>query len=325
MGAKFSKSSKGEKKWEDMKVNGKSLPENFDKTSTLPASFRRRDEEVVMTGTLPRNLNRNQSFSKRFRKSCKNWAAQRGLIDPCKADNQTETQSQVPTKPSSVVLAQEECKDKITDVAQELPEVVITKAQSLDMLVESNSIPKTSSNEDSTKPEKEIVSEGEALSNSGKAEIVIEASSQDTEASDVEQTKDSAAIKTSESNSEEIITNAENKNVEIAEVKYDPKPLDETKEKEDKIDTNDVVKETEPVVTKTNESETDKEEKVSITEEVKDPCNVAMLQICKLAMLHCCNVVMLECCKLAMLQSCQVAKLYCCNVEMLQSSIIVLY
>jgi len=278
MGAKFSKSSKGEKKWEDMKVNGKSLPENFDKTSTLPASFRRRDEEVVMTGTLPRNLNRNQSFSKRFRKSCKNWAAQRGLIDPCKADNQTETQSQVPTKPSSVVLAQEECKDKITDVAQELPEVVITKAQSLDMLVESNSIPKTSSNDDSTKPEKEIVSEGEALSNSGKAEIVIEASSQDTEASDVEPTKDSAAIKTSESNSEEIITNAENKNVEIAEVKYDPKPLDETKEKEDKIDTNDVVKETEPVVTKTNESETDKEEKVSITEEVKDPCNVPSIE-----------------------------------------------
>merc|ERR1719431_2550012 len=78
-----------------MKVNGKSLPENFDKTSTLPASFRRRDEEVVMTGTLPRNLNRNQSFSKRFRKSCKNWAAQRGLIDPCKADNQTETKALV--------------------------------------------------------------------------------------------------------------------------------------------------------------------------------------------------------------------------------------
>merc|ERR1712115_316611 len=148
-GAKFSKSSKGEKKWDDMKVNGKSLPENFDKTSTLPASFRRRDEEVVMTGTLPRNLNRNQSFSKRFRKSCKNWAAQRGLIDPCKV-NQTETQSQVPTKPSSVVLAQEECKDEITDVAQELPEVVITKAQSLDMLVESNSLPK----EESITPDK---------------------------------------------------------------------------------------------------------------------------------------------------------------------------
>merc|ERR1712142_125141 len=108
----------------------------------------------------------------RFRKSCKNWAAQRGLIDPCKA-KQTETQSQVPTKPSSVVLAQEECKDKITDVASDVPEVVITKAQSLDMLVESNSLPK----EESTTLDKKAVNEVEALSNSGKAEIVIEASS----------------------------------------------------------------------------------------------------------------------------------------------------
>ena len=113
--------------------------------------------------------------------------------------------------------------------------------------------------------------------------------------------------------------------VTLSSQKYDPKTLDETKEKEDKTDTNDVVKETEPVVTEADECEADQEKKVSITEEVKDPCNVAMLQICKLAMLHCCNVVMLECCKLAMLQSCQVAKLYCCNVEMLQSSIIALY
>eukprot|EP00092_Neocalanus_flemingeri_P004055 GFUD01004365.1.p1 GENE.GFUD01004365.1~~GFUD01004365.1.p1 ORF type:complete len:1033 (-),score=421.72 GFUD01004365.1:250-3348(-) len=168
MGAKFSKSSKGEKKWDDMKVNGKTLPENFDKTSTLPASFRRRDEEVVLTGTLPRNLNRNQSFSKRFRKSCKNWAAQRGLIDPCKS-KETETQSQVPTKPSSVVLAQEECKDKITDV-QELPEVVITRAQSLDMLIETNV-----ATEDSVKTDPEAICEVEALATSAKAEIVTEA------------------------------------------------------------------------------------------------------------------------------------------------------
>merc|ERR1740128_821235 len=101
-----------------------------------------------MTGTLPRNLNRNQSFSKRFRKSCKNWAAQKGLIDPCKA-TQNETQSQVPTKPSSVVLAQEECKDKINDV-QELPEVIITKAQSLDALVEKHAV-QIESAEDSVK------------------------------------------------------------------------------------------------------------------------------------------------------------------------------
>jgi len=277
MGAKFSKSSKGEKKWDDMKVNGKSLPENFDKTSTLPASFRRRDEEVVMTGTLPRNLNRNQSFSKRFRKSCKNWAAQRGLIDPCKADNQTETQSQVPTKPSSVVLAQEECKDKITDVAQELPEVVITKAQSLDMLVESNSIPTPSSNDDSTKPEEEIVSEITALSNSGKAEIVIEASSQEIEGSDIEPTKDSASTKTSESKSEEII-NAANTNVEIAEVKCESSPLNETKGNEDQIDPRDMVKETAPAVTETNENETDKDEKETTAGEVTDPTDVPSME-----------------------------------------------
>jgi len=273
MGAKFSKSSKGEKKWDDMKVNGKSLPENFDKTSTLPASFRRRDEEVVMTGTLPRNLNRNQSFSKRFRKSCKNWAAQRGLIDPCKADNQTETQSQVPTKPSSVVLAQEECKDKITDVAQELPEVVITKAQSLDMLVESNSIPTPSSNDDSTKPEKEIVSEIEALSNSGKAEIVIEATSQEIEGSDIEPTQDSA----SESKSEEII-NAANTNVEIAEVKCESSPLNGTKGNEDQIDPNDMVKETDHVVKETDENETDNNEKETTAGEMTDPTDVPTIE-----------------------------------------------
>eukprot|EP00090_Calanus_glacialis_P019432 TRINITY_DN2985_c0_g1_i1.p1 TRINITY_DN2985_c0_g1~~TRINITY_DN2985_c0_g1_i1.p1 ORF type:complete len:950 (-),score=328.83 TRINITY_DN2985_c0_g1_i1:224-3004(-) len=185
MGAKFSKSSKGEKKWDEMKVNGKSLPANFDKTSTLPASFRRRDEEVVLTGTLPRNLNRNQSFSKRFRKSCKNWAAQKGLIDPCKAE-QTETQSQVPTKPSSVVLAQEECTDKITDVAQDLPQVVITRAQSLDMLVESNAIQmEASSNDDSIETGQEAKCEVEALANSAEAEIVIEASSKDIDKSDI--------------------------------------------------------------------------------------------------------------------------------------------
>jgi len=173
MGSKFSKSSKGEKKWDDLKVNGKSLPENFDKTSTLPASFRRRDEEVVMTGTLPRNLSRNQSFSKRFRKSCKNWAAQKGLIDPCKAE-ETETQSQVPTKPSSVVLAQEECKDKINDV-QELPEVVITKAQSLDALVEKHDVQMESeSAEDSVKADPEAKCENEALPTSAEAEIEIE-------------------------------------------------------------------------------------------------------------------------------------------------------
>ena len=122
----------------------------------------------------------------------------------------------------------------------------------------------TKENYDDDISEKEIVIEGEALSNSGKAEIVIKASSQDTEENDGDPTKYSAAIKTSESNSEEIITNDKNKNVEIAESKYDPKPLDETREKGDKIDNKNVVKETEPVVTEANgkESETTEEDKV---------------------------------------------------------------
>merc|ERR1712106_939828 len=143
------------------------------------------EEEVVMTGTLPRSLNRNQSFRKRFRKSCKNWAAQRGLIDPCKA-KQTETQSQVPTKPSSVALAQEECKDKITDVVQELPEVVITKATSLDMLVERNVVQvEASSAEEAVETDPEAKSEVEALATSGKAEIVIETPFQEIDKSEL--------------------------------------------------------------------------------------------------------------------------------------------
>jgi len=233
MGSKFSKSSKAEKKWDELKVNGKALPENFDKTSTLPASFRRRDEEVIMTGTLPRNLNRNQSFSKRFRKSCKNWAAQRGLIDPCKA-KQTETQSQVPTKPSSVVLAQEECKDKITDVAQEVPEVVITKAQSLDMLVEKNTMPlETPSIEDSVNTDSVAKCENEALATSAEAEIVIETPLKESDGSDLikdcftshpEPTNNEELIKMEAEKSAEIIIEAEDIQGEQVEVEKEKTP-----------------------------------------------------------------------------------------------------
>jgi len=233
MGSKFSKSSKAEKKWDELKVNGKALPENFDKTSTLPASFRRRDEEVIMTGTLPRNLNRNQSFSKRFRKSCKNWAAQRGLIDPCKA-KQTETQSQVPTKPSSVVLAQEECKDKITDVAQEVPEVVITKAQSLDMLVEKNTMPlETPSIEDSVNTDSVAKCENEALATSAEAEIVIETPLKESDGSDLikdcftshpEPTNNEELIKMEAEKSADIIIEAEDIQGEQVEVEKEKTP-----------------------------------------------------------------------------------------------------
>jgi len=122
MGSKFSKSSKDkdkeEKKWNDFKVKAK-LPERLDKYSTLPASFRRRPaqppKEEEKTGTLPRNLNRNESFSKRWRKSIKSWASQKGLAEVSRAGrNEIEPKSEESTKPSSVILDIE----KVADVGQ---------------------------------------------------------------------------------------------------------------------------------------------------------------------------------------------------------------
>lgn len=67
MGTKFSKTVKGEKS-PDGVVDESS--DTFDKTSTLPATFKKKDEEVNKAGTLPRGgLDRSTSFSKRFRKS----------------------------------------------------------------------------------------------------------------------------------------------------------------------------------------------------------------------------------------------------------------
>ena len=92
MGTKLSKSNKGGK-GEEFLQNGKTLPDNFGQTSTLPASFRKKGQNVnraEWTNSLPRNsgttkgpakpLDRSASFSKRFRKSCRNWAAQKGLV-----------------------------------------------------------------------------------------------------------------------------------------------------------------------------------------------------------------------------------------------------
>jgi len=67
MGAKFSKAGKGDK-CNDGVVDESS--DTFDKTSTLPATFKKKDEEANKAGTLPRGgLDRSTSFSKRFRKS----------------------------------------------------------------------------------------------------------------------------------------------------------------------------------------------------------------------------------------------------------------
>ena len=101
-------------KWEEVKLEGRS------KYSTLPASFRRKtaatdndmnEDGSAKMGTLPRNLHRNPSFSKRVRKSIRSWASQKGLIEP----KEKVAQSEESTKPSSVVLASSE-EDKVVDV-----------------------------------------------------------------------------------------------------------------------------------------------------------------------------------------------------------------
>ena len=65
--------------------------DTFNKTSTLPATFRAKDDDVTKTGTLPREgvaLDRNTSFSKRFRKSVSK------LISPSKKDEKPEVQKE---------------------------------------------------------------------------------------------------------------------------------------------------------------------------------------------------------------------------------------
>merc|ERR1712108_24315 len=84
----------------------------FDKTATLPASFRKRNvnQEPMTSPTSPRGpgLNRNASFSKRFRKSCRNWAVQKGIVDPKKkeeaaeGEQKEETATTVEAKPAPV-------------------------------------------------------------------------------------------------------------------------------------------------------------------------------------------------------------------------------
>jgi len=115
MGAKFSKGGKVKQNGTDAALD-ESL-DTFNKTSTLPASFRKKDAEITMSGTLPRSgvdLNRSTSFSKRFRKSITKLAGQKEV-----SENEIASESQVPTEPSSVVLGTGECQDKLKDVIEE--------------------------------------------------------------------------------------------------------------------------------------------------------------------------------------------------------------
>merc|ERR1712198_218354 len=87
MGAKQSKQNRSDNinQSQDISEFG-----NNGNTSTLPASFRRKGKVVSPTGSLPRNAGSQKferstgaggsSIGKKFRKSCKNWAVQKGLV-----------------------------------------------------------------------------------------------------------------------------------------------------------------------------------------------------------------------------------------------------
>jgi len=91
MGAKQSKG--GKVKQNGTETGGDEGLETFDKTSTLPATFKSKDEEMTKCGTLPREgvaLDRNTSFSKRFRKSVSKLVGHKGKQEGCTDSPKTE-------------------------------------------------------------------------------------------------------------------------------------------------------------------------------------------------------------------------------------------
>ena len=99
MGNKLTKSTDNQQ--DQLQINGQEFPESLSKTSTLPASFRRKTH-ISKTGSLPRNsggldktFDRNTSFGQRFRKSCRNWARQKGLVSSNKENGKAPTESKI--------------------------------------------------------------------------------------------------------------------------------------------------------------------------------------------------------------------------------------
>jgi len=91
MGAKQSKG--GKVKQNGTETAGDEALDTFDKTSTLPASFKAKDDEMTKCETLPREgvaLDRNTSFSKRFRKSVSKLVGHKGKQDGCTDSPKTD-------------------------------------------------------------------------------------------------------------------------------------------------------------------------------------------------------------------------------------------
>ena len=92
MGTKFSKASSG--------TNGKVLTQHEKSTKKLNGVKSESDSENLTdeTSTLPRNFERSRSLSKRFRRSCRNWAVGRGLIGEKKHQESTKKEEEIETK-----------------------------------------------------------------------------------------------------------------------------------------------------------------------------------------------------------------------------------
>jgi len=88
MGAKQSKSGEVKQNGADKSgEEGQDSLDTFDKTSTLPVTFRSKDDETEKSGTLPREgvaaFDRNTSFSKRFRKSVSKLVGHKAKQEGC--------------------------------------------------------------------------------------------------------------------------------------------------------------------------------------------------------------------------------------------------
>ena len=92
MGAKQSKGGKVKQNGTETAADEGGL-DTFDKTSTLPATFKPKDDETTKCGTLPREgvaLDRNTSFSKRFRKSVSKLVGHKGKQEGCTDSPKTD-------------------------------------------------------------------------------------------------------------------------------------------------------------------------------------------------------------------------------------------
>ena len=92
MGAKQSKGGKVKQNGTETATDEGGL-DTFDKTSTLPATFKPKDDETTKCGTLPREgvaLDRNTSFSKRFRKSVSKLVGHKGKQEGCTDSPKTD-------------------------------------------------------------------------------------------------------------------------------------------------------------------------------------------------------------------------------------------